>query len=468
MSVPTQHEGIEDGGGSLFDEESAPRQAAAFERVPPNSVQAEQSVLGGMLLSRDAIGDVHSTGITNLAYYRLAHGIVHDAIMDMYGKGQPVDPITIASYLVKSGDIERVGGPSYLHTLVNAVPTAANAEYYADIVVQHYRLRRLIEAGTRIAQMGYAAEGEVNDIVNAAQAEMQSAAQLGAGGGVERVQWLDDMLEDYLVSMDAPPPSRLPLPYADLRKMLPMEPGDLIVVAARPAIGKSVILLDIARCAAIEHRITVLMSSMEMSRPQLMERLIAAEARVPLNRVKDRAYQGDDRQRIADAARRIAGAPLVVDDGPAATTMQLESRLRWLQAQNKLPDVLVVDYLQIMKASGKNGQNRTGEVDEISRGLKRLAGEFGIIVIAAAQLNREVEKREDKKPMMADLRESGSIEADANAVILLHRPDAYDKEHVRSGEMDLIIGKNRQGPTGIVTVAFQGHYARARDMGSGI
>ncbi|MBX7471268.1 replicative DNA helicase [Streptomyces sp. MAG02] len=464
MSVPTQHDGAEDGGGSLFDE--AP-DTVSFERVPPNDIEAEQCVLGGMQLSKDAIGDAHATGITNPAFYRPAHGTIYDAIMEMYGKGQPVDPITLGAHLAKAGDLERIGGAAYLHTLVQSVPTAANAEYYAEIVVERYKLRRLIEAGTRIVQMGYAGEGDVADIMNAAQGEMQEAAQLGAGGGLERFAEIDDMLEEYLVSMDAPPPERLPLPYRDLQSMLPMEPGDLVVIAARPAIGKSVVLLDIARHVAIEHGSRVLMASMEMSHSQLMERIIAAEARVPLNRVKDREYQGDDRQRIHDAALRIGGSPLSVDDGPAATIVRLRSRLRWLQAQNRLPRVLVVDYLQIMKASGKNGQNRTGEVDEISRGLKELAGEFRIIVITAAQLNREVEKREDKKPMMADLRESGAIEAEANAVVLLHRPDAYDKEHERAGEMDLIIGKNRQGPTGTVTVAFQGHYARARDLGTG-
>ncbi|MFC7871995.1 replicative DNA helicase [[Kitasatospora] papulosa] len=464
MSVPTQHDGAEDGGGSLFDE--AP-DTVSFDRVPPNDIEAEQSVLGGMELSKDAIGDAHATGITSSAFYRPAHGTIYDAIMEMYGKGQPVDPITLAAHLAKAGDLERIGGASYLHTLVQSVPTAANTEYYAEIVVERYKLRRLIEAGTRIVQMGYAGEGDVADIVNAAQGEMQEAAQLGAGGGLERVAEIDDMLEEFLVSMDAPPPERLPLPYRDLQAMLPMEPGDLVVIAARPAIGKSVVLLDIARHVAIEHGIQVLVSSMEMSHSQLMERIIAAEARVPLNRVKDREFQGDDRQRIHDAALRIGGSPLVVDDGPAATIVRLRSRLRWLQAQNRLPGLLVVDYLQIMKASGKGGQNRTGEVDEIARGLKELAGEFRIRVITAAQLNREVEKREDKKPMMADLRESGSIEAEANAVVLLHRPDAYDKEHERAGEMDLIIGKNRQGPTGTVTVAFQGHYARARDLGTG-
>ncbi len=464
MSVPTQHDGIDDGSSSLFDEAPAPM---PFERVPPQDINAEQCTLGGMLLSKDAIGEVNETAIDRRTYYRPPHGTIHDAIMDIYGKGDPVDPITVGAYLTKSGEIDRIGGASYLHTLVQMVPTAANAAYYAEIVVERAKLRRLVEAGTKIVQMGYAAEGEVADIVNAAQAEMQAATQLSAGAGLERVQWADDMLEDYLISMDAPPPTRLPLPYIDLESMLPMEPGDLVVVAARPAIGKSVVLLDIARHVAIKHRMTVLMSSMEMSRPQLMERLMAAEARVPLNRIKNREYEGDDKQRIYDAAQRIGGAPLVVDDGPAASIVQLRSRLRWLQGQDKLPAVLCVDYLQIMKGSGKSGQNRTGEVDEVSRGLKELGGEFGVIVIAAAQLNREVEKREDKKPMMADLRESGSIEADANAVILLHRPDAYDKEHERAGELDLIIGKNRQGPTGTVTVAFQGHYARARDLASG-
>ena len=463
MSVPTQQDGIEPGGGSLFDDAQVP---ATFERVPPQDLEAEQCVLGGMILSKDMIGEVAETGMSNAAYYRPAHGTIHDAIMAMYGKGEPVDPITLAAYLTKAGLLEKVGSTPYLHTLVQSVPTAANAVYYAEIVLERAQLRRLVEAGTRIVQMGYAAEGEVTDIVTAAQAEMHSATQLTAGAGLERVQWADDMLNDFLISMDAPPPGRLPLPYTDLEAMLPMEPGDLIVVAARPAIGKSVVLLDIARHVAIKNRKTALMASMEMSRPQLMQRVMAAEARVPLNRIKNHQYENSDHQRIYEAAQRIAGAPLVVDDGPAASLLQLRSRLRWLQGQSRLPAAMFVDYLQIMKASGKRGQNRTGEVDEISRGLKELAGEFGVIVIAAAQLNREVEKREDKRPMMADLRESGSIEADANAVVLLHRPDAYDKEHERAGEMDLIIGKNRQGPTGTVTVAFQGHYARARDMGS--
>ncbi|MFI0901839.1 replicative DNA helicase [Streptomyces sp. NPDC020983] len=464
MSVPTQQDGMDGGGSSLFDDGPT---AVAFERVPPQNLEAEQCVLGGMLLSKDQIGEVAETGMVPEAYYRPAHSTIHAAIMDMYAKGDPVDPITLAAYLAKEGLSEKVGGAPYLHTLVNSVPTAANAVYYAEIVLERAKLRRLVEAGTRIVQMGYTAEGEVDDIVAAAQAEMHAATQLTAGAGLERMENADDMLEEYLRSMDAPPPSRLPLPYIDLEAMLPMEPGDLVVVAARPAIGKSVVLLDIARHVAIKNRMTAFVSSMEMSRPQLMERIVAAESRVPLNRVKNRDYQDGDLERIAKGAKRIGGAPLWVDDTPAATIVQLRSRLRWFQGREMLPAVMLVDYLQIMKASGKRGQNRTGEVDEVSRGLKELAGEFGIIVIAAAQLNREVEKREDKKPMMADLRESGSIEADANAVILLHRPDAYDKEHERAGEMDLIVGKNRQGPTGTVTVAFQGHYARARDMAQG-
>ncbi|MGW6654807.1 replicative DNA helicase [Streptomyces rubiginosohelvolus] len=463
MSVPTQHSGSEN-GGSLFDQE--PSEAVAFERVPPQDFGAEQCGLGGMILSKDAIGEVNETGITAAAYYRPAHGMIHDAIMDMYGKGEPIDPVTLGAYLLKAGNLERIGGAAYLHTLVQSVPTAANASYYAEIVVDRAKRRRLVEAGTRIVQLGYAAEGELADVTDAAQAEIQSATELSTSAGLERVEWVRTMLEDYLVSMDEPPPVRLPLPYADLEAKLPLEPGDLVVVAARPAIGKSVVLLDIARHVAIKHGLPVLVASMEMSRPQLMERIIAAEAGVPLNRVKNRTYENGDRERIHKAALRIGEAPLVVDDGPASTIVRLRSRLRWLQGQGKLPKVLCLDYLQIAKGSGKSGQNRTGEVDEISRGLKELAGEFEIIIIAAAQLNREVEKREDKKPMMADLRESGSIEADANAVILLHRPDAYEKEHERAGEMDLIIGKNRQGETGTVTVAFQGHYARARDMAS--
>ncbi|MFP8886806.1 replicative DNA helicase [Streptomyces mangrovi] len=465
MSVPTQPQsaGSRPEDAPLLDGKSG----ADFDRVPPQDVAAEGSALGGMLLSKDAIGEVNETGLTPADHYKPAHGIIHAAILDMYRRGEPVDPITVADELTKTGDIARIGGPGYLHTLVQMVPTAANAAYYAQIVVERAKLRRLIEVGTRITQMGYAAQGEVGDIYDRAAAEMH-AITTGAGtGGQERVKWLEDMVEDYLRSMDEPSQDPLPLPYSDLQKFVPMEPGDLVVVAARPAIGKSVVLLDIARHVAVKHGMPAMISSMEMSHAQLMQRIIAAEAKVSLQKVRKREFGSEERKNVEQTLVRIGTSPLVVDDGPAATLMQLRSRLRWLQGLGKLPAVLCVDYLQIMKAVEKAGQNRTGEVDAISRGLKELAAEFQIVIVAAAQLNREVEKRTDKTPMMSDLRESGSIEADANTVILLHRPDAYDKEDPRAGELDLIVGKNRQGPTGTVTVAFQGHYARAKDLASG-
>jgi replicative DNA helicase len=453
MSVTTQH-----GAGEAMD---------SFQRMPPQDIEAEQSVLGSELLSKDAIGEVVETGLTGASFYRPAHETIHNTILELYGRGEPADPITVAAALTQAGELGRVGGAAYLHHLVSMVPTAASAAYYAEIVVERAKLRRLVEAGTRIAQMGYEAQGEVGDILDAAAAEMHAVTTDATANGLERVQWLSGMLEDYLRSMDEPEQPCLPLPYADLRQKLRMEPGDLVVVAARPAIGKSVVLLDIARHVSIHNGMTALISSMEMSRRQLMERIVAAEAKVPLGRVKSRQFEDGDRERIGQAAIRLDNAPLVVDDGPAATLLQLRSRLRWLQGKGQLPELLCVDYIQIMKAVERAGQNRTGEVDALSRGLKELAAEFGIVVIAAAQLNREVEKRADKTPTLADLRESGSIEADANAVILLHRPDAYDPQDPRAGELDLIIGKNRQGPTGVVTVAFQGHYARAMDLASG-
>ena len=432
-------------------------------RLPPQDLDAERSVLGGQQLSRDAIAAAVEAGITPAAFYRPAHGTIQEAILGLYGRNEPVDPITLGRELDKRGELHRVGGIAYLHTLVTETPTAANVEYYAQIVVEKARLRRLIEAATRIMQMGYAGDGEIADILDAAQAEMQAATR-GAVAGDERVQWLDGMLEDYVASMDAPEQERLPLPYRDLDALLMVEPGDFVVVAARPAVGKSVVLLDIARHVAIRHGRPALVSSMEMSRPQLTQRIIAAEAKVGLHKIKTRDMDADDRGKVERAIARIAGALLVVDDGPAATLMQLRSRLRWLQGQDRLPAVVCVDYLQIMKAVEKKGQNRTGEVDALSRGLKELALEFRTVIVAASQLNRQVEQRTDKTPMLADLRESGSIEADANAVILLHREDAYDKSSPRSGEMDLIVAKNRQGPTATITVAFQGHYARAMDL----
>jgi replicative DNA helicase len=437
--------------------------AGGLEKIPPQDIHAEQCTLGGMLLSPDAITEV--TDILQPAdYYRPAHEVIHGAILDLYRRGQPADPITVSGELTKRGDLQRAGGASYLHTLVNTVPTAANAAYYAAIVRERAVLRRLAEAGTRIASMGYSGKGDPEELLDAAVSELQTLTDGMRRAADEREKTLDQMLDEYLQDYDAGVIDALPLPYADLGAALRAEPGDFIVVAARPGIGKTVVLMDIARHVAIGNKLRVIVSSMEMSHKQLTERIVAAEAKVPLHHLKERTVSDEDRTKLNKAVARIAGSPLIVDDTPAAPLSKLRARLRKAAARGETPALLVIDYLQIMRAEVKAGTNRTGEVDSLARGLKVLAQEFRMVVIAAAQLNRQVEQRTDKTPTLADLRESGSIEAEANAVVLLNRPDAYEKESPRAGELDLILAKNRQGATGSITVAFQGHYARAVDM----
>jgi replicative DNA helicase len=441
-----------------------PDEPPDFARVPPHDLHAEHGSLGGMLLSKEAILGVHEH-INASHYYRPAHGLIHDAILTLWRRGEPADPITVAALLLEQGDLVRVGGSNYLHALVQSVPTAANAEYYAAIVRERAGQRALVEAGTRLVQHGYDADNP-EAALNAAVAELQALTGSLRTTSADREKTLDDMLEDFLADLDAGVTPTLPLPWQDLDACLRPEPGDLIVVAGRPGMGKSVVLLDIARHVAVVHRMRARVASMEMSHRQLTQRLLAAEARVGLHKLRAQQLTDLDRKAIDRAVVRIAGSPLVVDDSPAVPISKLRGRLRQLAAQDQTPAVLCVDYLQIMKAEAAAGSNRTGEVDALARGLKELAQEFRMVVVAGAQLNRQVEQRTDKVPTLADLRESGQIEAEANSVVLLHRPDAYERESARSGEIDLIVAKNRMGTLTTITGAFAGHYSSILDMAS--
>jgi replicative DNA helicase len=440
-----------------------------IDRVPPNHTQAEQAVLGGMLLSRAAILDTVEVfdGITD-PWYRPAHAAIFDAILDLYGKGEPADPITVTAALVENGKIGQIGGGIYLNQCVQQVVTAANTRYYAEAVRNTYWLRRIIEAGTNLVQLGYSGR---TDEDGAKQALDEAATRLqdlltAFGNKTDDREWhLGRVLAAAISEYESPVSSALPLPWTDVESCVSMEPGDFVVIGARPGMGKSVVLMDIARHVAIRHGLRVLVASMEMSHLQMGQRILSAEAAAPLHHIKGRYLDDVTKARVWDTARDIAEADLSIDDRPGRTVAGWRTRLRQLQAEGRLPHLLVVDYLQITKAEMPKGTNRTIEVDSIAAGLKELAMEFQIVVIAAAQLNRALANRTDKTPTMADLRESGGIEANANTVILLHREDAYEKESPRSGEMDLVIAKNRQGASGArITVAWQGHFARAVDM----
>ena len=435
---------------------------AEFERTPPQDVLAEQSVLGGMLLSKDAISEVVEI-LRERDFYRPAHELFYDAILDLYSRGEPADPVTVSAELTKRGDLTRAGGAPYLHTLISSVPTAANASYYAKIIRERAIMRRLVEAGTKIVQLGYTVEGEVDEAVNQAQAEVHAVTERRAAEDYIQLSELLPAAFDEIEKISSGVVGEgVKTGFKDLDALTHgFHPGNMIVLAARPAVGKSTLGLDIARYASIHKGDTSVIFSLEMSRSEITMRMLSAEARVPLNNIRSGALSDEEWARMARRMGEISEAPLFIDDSPNLSLMEIRAKARRLKQRHNLK-LIVIDYLQLM-TSGKRVENRQQEVSEFSRQLKLLAKELNVPVVAISQLNRSPEQRSDKKPMLSDLRESGSIEQDADVVILLHRDDLYDQQN-RSGEADLIVAKHRNGPTRTITVSAQLHFARFTDM----
>jgi len=579
-----------------------------YGRQPPQDMAAEQSVLGGMLLSKDAIADVLER-LRPGDFYRPAHQSVYDAILDLYGRGEPADAVTVSAELYRRGLLKRVGGAPYLHTLISTVPTAANAGYYAGIVAEKALLRRLVEAGTRVVQYGYAgAEGaDVAEVVDRAQAEIYDVTD---GRTSEDFVPLEQLLQPTMDEIDAIASQGgiargVPTGFTDLDELTNgLHPGQMIVIAARPGIRKALKLdtplptptgwttmgevqvgdelvgadglptrvvaatevmygrpcfevefsdgtmivadadhqwptesgirttaelrcgsdrlvpatlparaggttallalgvhvawvrpvesvpvrcvqvdneshlylagegmvpthnstlgLDFLRSCSIKNRQASVVFSLEMSKSEIVMRLLSAEAKIKLADMRAGRMSDDDWTRLARRMSEISEAPLYIDDSPNLTMMEIRAKSRRL-AQKADLRLIVIDYLQLM-TSGKKVESRQQEVSEFSRQIKLLAKELEVPVVAMSQLNRGPEQRTDKKPMLADLRESGSIEQDSDMVILLHRPDAFERDDPRGGEADLIIAKHRNGPTKTITVAHQLHLSRFTNM----
>jgi replicative DNA helicase len=595
-------------------------------RTPPQDENAEQSVLGAMLLSKDAIADVVEV-LRGSDFYRPAHELVFDAVLDLYGRGEPADAITVAAELTRNGDLARAGGAPYLHTLVAGVPVAANAGYYAEIVREKAILRRLVDAGTKIVQIGYAAEGQVDDVVDQAQAEIYGVTERRAS---EDYAPLADIMELTIDELEAignrdGVMAGVPTGFAELDELTNgLHGGQMVIVAARPAIGKALALdtvmptpegwttmgevevgdeligsdgrptrvvaatevltdrpcfsvelsdgsavvadaehqwltscgfetgvrtteelarelesgavhtiaspapltgraalthwtsprcqrsldpswkvaavspvpsvsvrcvqvdsvdqlylvtramipthnstlgLDIARSASIKNGLTSVIFSLEMSRTEITMRLLSAEARIPLHHMRNGKMGDDDWNKLVRKMGEVSEAPLFIDDSPNLTMMEIRAKARRLKQRHDLR-LVVIDYLQLM-TSGKKVESRQLEVSEFSRAIKLLAKELDVPVIAISQLNRGSEQRTSKRPLLSDLRESGSLEQDSDMVILLHREDVYEKDSTRPGEADLIVAKHRNGPTRDIVLAFQGHYSRFVDMAQG-
>ncbi len=435
-----------------------------YDRVPPHNIEAEECVLGSMLLSKDAIAEVLEL-LHEEDYYRPSHRTVFRSALELYSHGQAVDPVTVAEELRRSGQLADVGGAPFVHTLVSSVPTAANAGHYARIVKEAGILRRLIDVGTRIVQLGYETPQDTERAVDEAESLVYRVAQ---GRVTEDYQSLREVLTSTLESIERLHEDRreltgVPSGFPELDRLTSgFQNSNLVIVAARPAVGKSALGLDIARHASVRAAVPTVVFSLEMSKTELVQRLMCAECSVDMQRLRTGRMEDSDWTRLTRSLGKLAEAPLFIDDSAALTMMELRAKCRRLKQRHGL-GLVIVDYLQLMQST-RRVESRQQEVSEISRSLKLLAKELAVPVIAISQLSRQTEARSDKKPMLSDLRESGALEQDADLVLFIYREDLYDPESSRKGEADLIISKHRNGPTDSVTVTFQGQYSRFTPM----
>ncbi|MDA8183024.1 MAG: replicative DNA helicase [Actinomycetota bacterium] len=429
-------------------------------RVPPHNIEAEESLLGAMLLSRDAIADaLERTSAED--FYKPAHGQIFRAITSLYARGEPADAVTVAEELRRGSGDEAMPDPSVLVSLQVNTPSTTNASHYARIVEEHALLRRLVAVAGEIAELGYSLPENVDEVVDRAESMVFEVAERRV---VDSMSPLRELLAESIDHLEAlyergDTVTGVPTGYVDLdRHLAGLQPSNLVVVGARPAMGKTSLALGMVAHAAMHAHVPVLLFSLEMSHLELTQRLLCSDARVDAGRMRNGRLNESDWAKISESIGRLADAPVYIDDNPNLTVMDIRAKSRRLMSRGGL-GLVVVDYLQLM--TGRHGaENRQVEVSEISRGLKILARELKIPVVALSQLSRNLEMRQDKRPMLADLRESGSIEQDADVVLFIYRDEVYNTESEDRGSAEVIVAKHRNGPTGSVHLAFIDHYAR--------
>ena len=433
-----------------------------IERIPPQNIEAEQAVLGAMLIKKEAISAA-AEHLTGDDFYRYAHRLVFEAIMTLNQANEAVDMITVTDRLKRDGELEKAGGIAFITALANAVPTAANVTFHARIVRQKSQLRHLINAATEIAGTAYEDADDVDEIMD--DAEKRILGVTARSNHADFVPMKDilittfEQIEKHAANKGTL--TGLPSGFLDLDRLTSgFQPSDLILVAARPSMGKTAFTLNIATNAAIRSQKTVAFFSLEMSKEQLALRMFSAEGQVDSQRLRVGDLKDEEWQKLISAADRLTKAPLWIDDTPGITVMELRSKARRLKAEHGL-DLIVIDYLQLMQGRGmRSGDNRQQEISEISRSLKALARELKVPVIALSQLSRSVESRQIKRPMLSDLRESGSLEQDADIVMFLYREDYYEKETDRQNITEVIVAKHRNGPVDTVSLFFQKEFTK--------
>lgn len=435
---------------------------------PPFDLEAEKAVLGAMLLSSRAIEEIIEI-LEPADFYRPHHETIYRTILDLHTAGEVHDPIALTNRLEKAGELARCGGPTYPFDLTQAVPSAANGEWYAFIVREKSNLRRVLKAANGMADSVRRREHTPDEIIQNAYDALEGLTSLTDGRDDDLSIGADIMatVAEVVDIRENGPKEGLKTGFTDFDDLTGgLQPGQFVLIAARPAIGKSVLAGDFARYAAVRNDIPTALFSLEMGRKELEKRFLAAHATYPLHWMKNKGPLDDAKiLDLIEAGKDMQASPLFIVADTGVTLAKIRSHCRRIQRKHGL-GLIVIDYLQLMggESTGRS-DNRQQEVSRISRGLKTLAMDLQVPVVALSQLNRGPEQRQDKKPMVSDLRESGSLEQDADIVILLHREDAYEKESPRAGEADLIVAKHRGGPTATITVAFQGHYARFIDMG---
>ncbi len=435
----------------------------AEERLPPQNVDAEQSVLGSILIDRDAV--VRVAGFLRPEdFYREAHRTIYQATLDLFERREPADFVLLCDELERRGRLEQIGGPGYLTSLINMVPTAVNVEFYGHVVERCAVLRRLISAGGQIAGVAY-------DMQHDAELAVDKAEQILFGLTQRRRTQefvpISQVLENYFDQIDHIHQNKgktfgVPSGFKKLDDLTGgLQRSDLIILAARPGMGKTSFALNIAAHAALKNHITVGIFSLEMSRDQLVQRLICSEAGIDSHRLRTGYIEDAEWGKIAQAIGELSEAPVYIDDTPGISIMELRTKARRLQAEHDL-GFIIVDYLQLMQ--GRSTENRVQEVSDISRGLKALARELNVPVMAASQLSRAVEQRPGNRPQLSDLRESGSIEQDADIVMFIYREEQYDRESARKGIADVIVAKHRNGPLADIELRFFGQQTKFGDL----
>ncbi|MBU1170793.1 MAG: replicative DNA helicase [Proteobacteria bacterium] len=437
-------------------------QDPVLTKLPPHSIEAEESILSAILIDNDTLTDVADI-LKPHDFYKPSHQIIFKSMSELYSKGEPVDLVTIVNHLRESGKLEETGGAAYLARLMDSVPITVNAEYHARIIHDKASLRRLIEKSSEIIHRCYEERGDVADTIDFAQTAIFNVADNKLKPSFSHLSELINLNINTLEERqnNNSEYSGIPSGYKQFDALTSgLQNSDLIILAARPSMGKTAFALNMARNVAIDENKLVAVFSLEMAKEQLSMRLLTSEARVNSDRLKTGMIGEDDWQRVTEAAGVISEAPIYIDDSPNITAMEIRAKARRLKLDKNLA-LIIIDYLQLMKGPSM-GDRRDLEIAEISRSLKSLAKELNIPIIALSQLNRMLEQRADKRPMMSDLRESGAIEQDADIIAFIYRDEVYNKEenNPNKGKAELIVAKNRNGATGKAHLTFIGKYTR--------